>query len=623
MLVDTLEKFEYAIEVLNAVEGPLVLDTETSGLYMFAAESPARMVGIAIGPMAAENTERDFYFTFRHEEGDNLPIGLLQQLRDLCEKRAWLCHNASFDIKILHCDGFALPVAVYDTIVAAHLSNENRPTFALKDLSAQYFGASSVEENLVMQSELKKRGLKGKGNICKLPASLIAPYALMDIDLTRRLYHVLLKELETWRLLALFLEVNEFLLALIRTEIRGVLLDKEEAQRQISIIGPKIATYAAELHSLAGDININSPAQLKKWLKLESTAKPVLEEVLERDQRRDIRVLLDYRALTKAESTYFRPLMELADTESRIHTSYKVHGTVTGRLSSSEPNLQNSSRDQSNRGYSVRKCFVAPPGSFLVEADYSAIEPRIAAHYSKDPTMLEAFNQGRDFHSAVARSMYKKDSVSKEERTNAKALGLGILYGMGSYKAAVKLGLRHEATGDGGWEVHHEPVWVMSEEEGLVQVPCSTNAEFCTCAGRAYVRKFYEGLPELEPTIKNVRNHAIRSGYIRNPVTGRCSRFEGTRHPHKAFNSLIQQTAAEILRRAFTVLDKQFTRPEDPQIVLTVHDSIAFEVRFGPDAEEQIRTIKRLMEQTTKLDVPVIVDIKVGLSLGNLAEVSL
>lgn len=623
MLITTSRQFDDALVKLSKIPGSVVLDTETSGLKMFSKDKPARMCGIAVGDGVSPDS--DFYFPFRHEEGPNLKIELLDYLRQFLRNKTWVCHNLSFDSKILYCDGFDLPVHCHDTIVAAHLVNENEQSFALKKLAIEYLGADAAGEDVALQAELKKRKLD-KGGISKLPAAIVAPYALADINLTRQLYLNRLLELDRWRLLDLFEEVNEFLLALIRTEIRGITLDQEEVHRQVAMIAPRIESHRGRLRELAGgkDININSPLQLKGWLKMPSTAHQALVEELEKNPREDIQALLDYRSLSKAESTYFRPFLELVDIGSRLHTNYKIHGTVTGRLSSSEPNLQQLSRDQSNRIYSIKKCFKAAEGNFLLECDYSAIEPRIAAHYSNDPTMMDAFIQGKDFHTTVARGMFRKDQISKEERSSAKTLGLGVLYGMGANKAAKNLGLRHSKIGD-VYDRCSESVWAFTTEGELIQCDCSdVSIEFCTFAGRTYIRKFYEGLPELEPFVKAVRSTATRNGYIRNPFSGRCRRFEDSGSAHKSFNSLIQSTAAEILRKAFVRLDKHFSGEEwAPKIVLTVHDSIVFEVPFSHAAPAACKEIKVVMEETTRLRVPLVVDMKMGYNLGNMAEVRL
>lgn len=622
-LIASAEDFDLAIATLRKIPGPLALDCETSGIPMFRRENPARMCGIAIGPAEAEDTSQDFYFSFRHGEGANLPAEKIAVLRDLVAGRTLLGHNLAFDTKILHFEGFPLPPAIIDTIIGAHLCNENEESFALKKLGAKYLGADADAEDKALKEQLRSRKL-GKGDMWKLPAELVAPYALQDIALTRQLVQLQWPEIKRCGLTTLFLEVCEFSLALVRMEMRGLQLDVPEVYRQIERIAPRIAETRARIKELAGrDININSPAQLREWLRLAKTNRETLEEELLRNQREEIRLLLEYRALAKAESTYFQPFLDLRDANDRLHTNFKVHGTVTGRLSSSEPNLQNASRDQTGRAYSVRNCFTASPGCFLVEADFSAVEPRIAAHYSADPTMRSAFLEGKDFHTTVARAMFKKDAISKEERTSAKTVGLGTLYGMGAYKAARKLGLRHEKLPDGSWAAHHVDVWAFQNEE-LIQIPChAADPEFCTAAGKAFIGKFYQGVPELQPFLRTVVDKARQFKYIRNPISGRMRRFSGLRaRPFSAPNSLIQSTAADILRKALVALDKRYTEPTDPQMVLTVHDSIVFEVPYGPRAHEQVLEIKRIMETTTTLDVPLIVDIKIGISLGNMAEFS-
>lgn len=615
MLVADSARFHAAISALSKYSStPLwVVDTETSGLKMFARTDPARLCGIAIKPFGGPS----WYFSFRHREGPNLPLDLLEPLRQLLRGKTWLCHNASFDLKILWCDGFDLPEKIVDTIIASHEVEESEESYALKALGEKYLGGvAAVAEDAELQAELKRRKL-GKGDICQLPAALVSDYALADVRLTEQLYRNRMVEVERWRLVDHFNERCTYLLELVRLEIQGILLDQVEVRRQQAQIGPKTEQYRKRIIELSGklDLNINSPKQLSEWLKLPSTAQKVLEETLEQDPREDIRTLLDYRSLYKANSTYFDPLLACADSQSRVHTNYNLHRTVTQRLSSSEPNLQNCSRDQSNRAYSVRQCLTAPEGSFLMEADYSSIEPRLAAHYSQDPGMLAAFRNNHDFHTAIARTLYKKYEVTKEERTSAKSLGLGVLYGMGALKSAMKLGLRH-AEG----EFHHELVWVVDAVEGLAQVPCSmANAEYCTVAGKCYVRSYYQQVPELEPLIKKVRAKAASAGYIRVPLTGAVQRFNPyTRNAYKAFNGLIQCSAAEVLRRAFVALSQQFTRLEDPKIVLSVHDSLAFEIAYGSQAQAQISYIKEVMEATTKVDVPLTVECKIGHNLGRM-----
>lgn len=237
--------------------------------------------------------------------------------------------------------------------------------------------------------------------------------------------------------------------------------------------------------------------------------------------------------------------------------------------------------------------------------------------------MMEAFRNGYDFHMNTARYLFNKPNIAKDERQTAKTFGLAVIYGLGATRAAKQLGLRHRKMPDGSWEPHLDLAWGFSAEGALEQYPCSVlNAEFCTCAGKAFRGRYYGAIPELEPTMKAVRAKARETGYIRNPVTGAVQRFDNMlRNPHKAFNALIQNTAAEVLRRSFTKLGEMFTRPEDPRIVLTVHDSIAFEVQESENAMEYARLIKQVMEETTQVQVPLEVEMKVGKNLANMGVI--
>ncbi len=616
------------IEFLSALDNlrdysALVVDTETTGLTPFRRESPDRLCSIQIGPAFKHTTEHDYYFPFRHEEGENLSLAFLQPLRDLLRGKTLMGHNLGFDIRFLTRDGFELPPTILDSLTASHMSNELAESHALKKISAVLFGDEAVGDEAALAAELRRRRF-GKGDISKLPASLVAPYGLADIALTRRLHADRLVELERWRLLDLYYERCEFLRELIRMELRGILLDQGEVAKQRELIGPLIAQYGERLREMSGGINLNSPQQVAKWLNVPNTARPFLEELLAREPREDIQLLLDYRQLLKAETGFFTPYSEMADDTSRLHTSYRIAGTWTWRLSSSEPNLQQCSRDQDDRLYSVRSCFRASPGHFLVEMDYSTIEPRLAAHYSQDENMLGAFLKGHDYHSTIARTMYHKQEITKDERTSAKALGLGILYGLGANKAARKLGLRHRKDSSGHWCDHHTLVWAFSPEGALTQYPCSVvDPEFCTAAGRGYIAQYHEAVPELQPSMWKVRNKAAEIGYIRVPLTGAVQRFGPTRSPYKSYNALIQCSASEILRRALTKVGKMCTSESDPKLLLTVHDSLLLEVPYSDQAMDQVRAIKHIMETCTPISVPTPVDLKIGETWGNLGGIQL
>lgn len=628
-LVTDAHGAERAIRALRSYVALKVdLETTGNGLYPFAKDNPARVAGAAIGPAFNDDPSLHFYLSFRHAEGDNVPLEFLPELLALLRGKTLLNHNLGFDLRIMMMErlGFELPPRVLDSMVAAHLANENEPSFGLKKLSAKLFGDETIAAKTELDAELKRRKLK-MGQISQLPASLVYRYAIDDILLADRLHANRLKELERWRLTDEYAEKCEFLLAVTRMELRGITLDQEECHKQIAQLAPKMRRAEGRLHEIFTErgivqpVNIKAPKQLAQALRLPKTARQFLEDIQERDQREDVRLVLDWRSLFKAESSFFLPYLQKVGADGRLHSSFNVARTVTHRLASREPNLQQCSRDQGNRAYSVRKCLVAASGHFLLEADYSTVEPRLAAHYARDEVMLELFRTKQDYHTGMARQIYHKQLISKDERTSSKVIGLGLMYFLGATKAAIKLGLRHEKAEDGSYEYHYEPVWAMLDGE-LQQVPCSmVNAEFCTCEGRAFIKRYYAAAPGLQPTIKAVNATAERNKYIRVPLAGWVRRFDASKDRYyKAFNSLIQMSAAKMLIRTFLALDKAFTRPEDPQLILSVHDSIVFEIPLSSRAHEQAKFIKQTMESSTELLCPVVADCKIGPNLGNLGE---
>lgn len=622
MLVTDSSSFQHTYDVLWQYRSTgFLVDCESNGLNMWAKENPARMCGIALAPLAAPGNAA--YLSFRHAEGPNLPIELLAPLRELLAGTRWLGHHLSFDCKLLWCDGFELPAHLLDSMIAAHCANENEESFSLANLSKAHFGAAETKD--VLAEELKKRKLKKK-DIWKLPASIAGPYAIGDIQLAYQLHENRLQECRRWRVEAAYHELCVFQLALLRMEIRGILLDMSEIERQRASIEPRLATLSSELVEMSGGINIRSPQQLTKWLGLPKTARPFLEAVLEREPRRDIKALLDYRSLFKADSTYFLPFLERADGNDRLHTNFRVTGTVTGRLSSAEPNLQNVSRDQSNRSYSLKRCFKAPEGKFLLEADYSTIEPRLGAYFSRDTNMVDIFTKGSDYYRPVAQAMFRTKHVTDEQRTDAKRVALGVAYGMGAWKTAVNLGLRHERLESGEYDYCHEQVWAMSPEGELREYDCSqVDAQYCAHAGRGYIKLYYDAVPTLQPFVKSVVATAKRNGYLRYPLSGRVRRLEhGARgdNAHKFFNYLLQGSAADIMRRAVVAIDQAIPASEGA-LLLSVHDSIIAEVVHGPHAGEVVSEMARLMEATTITHpVPLIAEAKIGPSWGNMTKVA-
>jgi DNA polymerase-1 len=622
MLVDTPEAFDRMMRELSelAPGEPIVVDTETDGLRAWNGN---RVVGIALHGLYGQADA--YYVPFRHAEGQNLPESYLEPLRTFFRGREQVFHNAIFDIAMLYQDGFDIPHKLQDTIAAAHLCNENEGEdagFGLKPLAVKYLGAGADDAEKALAAELKARKLRGKGQMWKLPAALVEPYACQDVRLTQKLYWERFRELNRWRLVPLFKEVNRYLLALVRMHIRGFQIDRDEIAKQRLSIGPRIEQTRARLKDLAGfDINPNSSKQLQEWLKVTTTNKQYLTDLVKASPREDVSTLLLYRALTKLEGLYLTPWSELADRNDRVHASFSIT-KVTGRISAVQPNLQQVTKDRV--GASVKSCLRADDGSFLVEWDFSTIEPRVASHFCKDPAMLQAFREGKDFHTSIAKRVYNTQDITKQDprRDRAKTIGLMVLYGGGSYKTAVACGLRHDKMPDGSWAYHYEEAWAMQDGE-LVKVACSEiSREFCTCSGKAWRRSYYDAVAELEPFNKRLQQKAQTYGYLRNPISGRVRRFVGKRSsPFKALNSLIQGASADILRKAVVAIDEELeANPDDkkPKILMVVHDSVVASIPFSDRAEAYVRRIAHLLETTTKLDVPLVVDTKFGPNWGNM-----
>lgn len=635
MLVDTPEAFAHALSQLRALpkDEPICNDVETDGVQMWRREAPSRIVGIALCGLDSGDA---YYFTFRHGEGPNLPIELMGELRDFLRGREQVFFNGMFDMTMLWFEGFELPTRIQEAQIAAHLANENEQDdntgYALKKLARKYLGDTSADAEVELYEHLKERklgrGKTAKGNMWRLPAALVARYACDDVLLTRELLKNRLAECKRWRVDGLYSEVCAYLLTLTKMHLRGVRLDVEELLRQQQQVGPRMAEALQRIVELSGNpnINVNSSKQLQTWLGVTSTAKQKLLDMLAVTPREDINKLLIYRQLSKANSAFFEPLLTARDSQDNIHPRFNVCRTVSGRLSSSDPNCQQMTRD--NGSYSIRGCFVPRENCFFAEFDFNAQEPRICAALSGDPTMQNAFLKGQDFHLTVARQMYNRDDLTKKskERDTAKTFGLSVLYGSGSYKAAVKLGLRHEKHADGSYEPHYENCWTMKDDR-LQEVFChEISPEYCSCQGKAWIQKFYDALPELQPYVKAAKAKAEQNKYLRLAVSGRVRRFVGPRgHTHKALNVLIQGTAAEITRRAIQAIDAEWPDPQgdQPHMLLTVHDSIVFEIPFGPNAHRYLQRIKTLMEKTTVLSVPQVAECKVGMNWSNMGEVHL
>ena len=424
--------------------------------------------------------------------------------------------------------------------------------------------------------------------------------------MTGRLSEVLSKELKSQELWQLFDEVEMRLVPVLFTmEENGIALDKNILNRMSRELGEQITMLEGEIYSRAGQkFNINSPAQLGAMLseKLQidavkkksggySTAADVLEGL--RDVNPIIGYILDYRQLTKLKSTYVDALPELVNPKTgRIHTSFNQTRTTTGRLSSSDPNLQNIPiRDE--QGKRIREAFIAPAGSYLMGVDYSQIDLRALAHLSQDENLLDAFRHDEDIHAATAAQLYgvPPSQVTPAMRRLAKTVNFGVIYGMSGY------GL--------------EQATELSREE----------------AGK-FITAYFEKYPGVKKYLELTKEQARQTGYVQTilgrkrliPEINAANRQVREAAERMAINMPVQGTSADIIKKAMINLHHAMLKRElKSKMLLQVHDELVFEV---PENElpEMRQLVPEMMVNAIKLSIPLKVDTKVGRNWGEMEK---
>jgi DNA polymerase-1 len=425
-------------------------------------------------------------------------------------------------------------------------------------------------------------------------------YAAEDADITLRLHRVLGAKLAAEPALQTVYRQIEMPLVpvLARVEDNGVLIDIEVLRKQSAELSRRMLAAQQRATELAGrSFNLDSPKQLGALLfdelklpalvKTPGGAPSTNEEALEAiaDQHELPRIILEYRGLAKLRSTYTDKLPEMVNPHTgRVHTSYHQAGAATGRLSSSDPNLQNIPI-RSEDGRRIRTAFIAPPGRQLVACDYSQIELRIMAHLSEDPALVRAFEQGADIHRATAAEVFGKPigEVSTNERRAAKAINFGLIYGMGAFGLARQLGI-------GRGEAQDYIALYFSRYPGVRDYMERTRA---LARDRGYVETVFGRRLTLEYI--HSRNAAQRAGAER-----------------AAINAPMQGTAADIIKRAMVAVDGWLAGHRTQALmILQVHDELVFEVDadFVP---ELLHSVPALMTSAAQLKVPLVVDSGVG-----------
>ena len=503
-------------------------------------------------------------------------------------------HHLKYDAHVLANHGIALGGMRYDSMLESYVLNSTATRHDMDSCAQRYLGLETIRYEAVAGKGAKQIPFN------QVPLETAAEYAAEDADVTLQLHRALWPQLAAEPTLRrLYEEVEQPLVpVLLRMEQHGVLVDRALLKAQGGEIARRLLELEGEVHAAAGQpFNIDSPKQLQEILfgKLEvpvlrrtptgqpSTAEDVLEELADRYPLP--RLILEYRGLAKLKSTYTDKLPEQVDPRTgRVHTSYHQAVAVTGRLSSSDPNLQNIPI-RTPEGRRIRQAFVAPPGHVLLAADYSQIELRIMAHLSGDANLLAAFAADRDIHQATAAEVFgvEPDRVSVAQRRAAKAINFGLIYGMSAFGLARQLGI----------------------ERGAAQ---------------AYVDRYFERYPGVKRYMDETRERARALGYVET-VFGRRLYLPDIRSRNRqqqqyaersAINAPMQGTAADIIKRAMITVDAWLQRDRPPaRLVMQVHDELVLEVEAGAVAELRDRVVACMAGAAT-LRVPLRVEAGFG-----------
>jgi len=600
VIVDTPQKLNAAIKELSAFD-TLAFDTETSALDPMTAD----LVGFSL----AVSPEKGYYFPVGHSTGEQLSLeDLKTALQPLFNNPqiAKVAHHAKFDLIVLKQAGFEISPIRFDTMIAEWLINPDSRNLGLKTLTWVRLG---VEMTPI--EELIGKG-KNQLSMADLPIARVAPYAAADAVMTLRLMPILKADLKERNAEKLMDDLEMKLVPILaQMEENGVLLNEPFFTTFNKELSEMIFALEEDIYHLAGThFNINSTQQLSdilfKKLALDppdpsrktksgqySTGAEILE--LLRDKHEIVANILDYREYAKLKSTYVEALpAQINPKTKRVHTSFNQVGTVTGRIASQNPNLQNIPI-RTELGQRVRQGFIAAPGWKLLAVDYSQVELRIVAHIAQDQAMIEAFRQGQDIHATTAAAITGTplNEVTPNQRRNAKAVNFGLIYGMSAF------GLTR------GTDL------TLAEAENFI---------------KAYFREF----PGVKAWLDMTRLNAAKYGYVET-LLGRRRYFPNLakgsnpqlrqREEREAINAPIQGTAADIVKLAMTALPGALREAGlNARMLLQVHDELIFEVP-EEELEKTVPIIKSVMESAMTLDVPLVCDARAGDNWGELKAV--
>ncbi|HAT5920100.1 TPA: DNA polymerase I [Legionella pneumophila] len=565
------------------------IDTETTNLDVMQAE----LVGISL----AVEEDNASYIPLAHTDGSTQLVKeeVLTALKPILENPAIgkIGQNIKYDYSVLKNYGITLQGIRYDTMLESYVLNSGAGRHDMDSLALKYLSYKTIS-----YEDVAGKGAK-QLRFDQIPVEKAGIYAAEDADITLRLHHKLYPMLDKPLRNVLHDIEMPLLTVLADMEMHGVLIDPVILEKHGSRLKEQMKSLEQEAVQLAGKaFNLNSPKQLQEILFDEqklpvvaktptgqpSTAESVLQE-LAFDYRLPA-VILEYRSLSKLVSTYIDALPKRINPKThRVHTSYNQAVAATGRLSSSDPNLQNIPI-RSEEGRLIRTAFIAPEGSLIMAADYSQIELRIMAHLSQDDNLLRAFANGWDIHAATASEIFQTnlEAVSKEQRRRAKAVNFGLIYGMSAFGLAKQIGVERQ-------DAQH------------------------------YIDTYFRRYPKVLEYMERTRKQAHQLGYVETlfgrrlylPEINSRNLMRQKAAERTAINGPMQGTAADIIKKTMLAVSSWEHSQKNPsaKMIMQVHDELVFEVRKEA-VEECHAIIHKLMEQTVKLSVPLVVSIGTG-----------
>lgn len=567
------------------------IDTETDSLDAISAN----LVGISFSLPNGEAA----YLPFSHDYLGVTPqldkIECLAKLKPILENNAILKvgQNIKYDITVFAEQGIDLQGVAFDTMLESYTLNSTG-RHNMDDMALRYLGHQTISFEDIAG--------KGKNQLTfnQIALEQATEYAAEDADITMKLHQTLWPELEKQpTLVKLFQDIEMPLVSVLsHIERNGVLIDPDLLLEQSAQISARLVELEQQVHNEAGEVfNLASTKQLQEILFTKlglpilkktpkgapSTNEEVLEELAAMGHPAPV-LLIEHRGLSKLKSTYTDKLPQMINSKTgRVHTSYHQAVTTTGRLSSSDPNLQNIPI-RTEEGRKIRQAFIAKTGNVIVAADYSQIELRIMAHLANDENMINAFANGQDIHRTTAAEIFDipLEQVTSEQRRSAKAINFGLIYGMSAFGLSNQLNIsRLEA--------------------------------------QQYMDRYFQRYPKVQQFMLDIREKAAEKGYVETlfgrrlylPEIKSSNQMRRKAAERLAINAPMQGTAADIIKVAMINIDRAIRHCDDIQMIMQVHDELVFEVK-ADRVDHYTKLIKAEMEKAIEMRVPLIVDVGTG-----------